>query len=195
MKIAYANLLWICFSLLGLIILGIIPSTVALFAVIRKWLMSDNDVPVFKTFFTTYKAEFLKSNLIGYLMVMIAFVIYYDFIYVSGIQGVIQMAMSVPLIILTIFYLVTILNLLPVYVHYDLKFFQYIKHSFYIGIANPFLTLSMAVGCLLIGLLLKFIPGLLPFFCPSLFAIVMMWVGLRSFRNIEAKQKGYELTL
>ena len=59
---AYANALWVLFSLLGLIVLGIAPATVALFSITKDWAKKDWDQPVFQTFWQTYKTEFFRAN-------------------------------------------------------------------------------------------------------------------------------------
>lgn len=192
MKITYVNILWIFFSIAGLVVLGIVPSTVALYGVIRKWVMKETEVPVFKTFFNIYKTEFVKSNVLGILMGIIGYVLFFNLVYIIDIRSTAQLIISVPLFIGSVFYLVTLLYLVPVYVHYDLKLFQYIKHAFYIGIANPLSTVMMLFGSLLVSLFFYLVPGILPFAFPTLFAIVVMWGGFRSFQKIEAKQKGVE---
>lgn len=46
------------FTLLGLGVFGIMPATAALFAVMRKWIQGQDNVPVLKTFWQEYKGEF-----------------------------------------------------------------------------------------------------------------------------------------
>nr|WP_052044317.1 DUF624 domain-containing protein [Alkalihalobacillus alcalophilus] len=58
MRLAYINLLWLLFMIIGLFIVGFMPATVAMFTVIRMLLMKEESVPIFKTFLT-----FLKRNL------------------------------------------------------------------------------------------------------------------------------------
>src|SRR5690625_6342583 len=48
MRLAYVNILWIAFSLVGIIILGFFPATIGMFTVIRKWIQGDGDIPIFK---------------------------------------------------------------------------------------------------------------------------------------------------
>src|SRR5699024_12166732 len=62
-RFAYVNVLWILFTFLGLVFLGAMPSTVAMFAVIRKWVTGDKEVPIFKTFLESYRTEFVKANI------------------------------------------------------------------------------------------------------------------------------------
>ncbi len=58
MRFAYVNILWGLFTLAGLVLFGFMPATVAMFTVIRKWLMGETDIPVFKTFFASFKKRF-----------------------------------------------------------------------------------------------------------------------------------------
>jgi uncharacterized membrane protein YesL len=76
-KLAYINLLWILFSLIGLVVLGITPSTVGIFAVVRKWLREGIDhTPILQTYWTTYKKEFWRANLLGFVFLIIGIILY-----------------------------------------------------------------------------------------------------------------------
>jgi uncharacterized membrane protein YesL len=188
-RLAYVNILWGLFTLVGAIILGVAPATVALFTVVRKWLLfSDKDVPIFKTFFNTYKKEFLRANKIGLFIGVVAYILYIDFLYIVNIGEAFQLIFSFFLFVILVFYFITLLYIFPVYVHYELRFFQYIKYSFFIGMANPLMTFTMFLGSALLTVLFIYIPGLIPFFSISSFAIVLMWCALKGFRRIEEKQ-------
>jgi uncharacterized membrane protein YesL len=189
MKLAYVNILWVLFSLGGLIFLGISPASVALFTILRKWLMNETDVPIFRTFLNTYKKEFVKSNQLGWVMALIGMFLYFDFKYLITVGGTIQYVLSIPLVIVAILYFITMLYLFPVYVHYELRLIQYIKNSFYIGIINMHITILMIAVTLLIGILYRSIPGIVPFFSISLFSLMLMTGAKQSFNRIEAKQK------
>ncbi|ULT56163.1 YesL family protein [Neobacillus drentensis] len=189
MKLAYVNILWVLFSLGGLILLGISPASVALFTILRKWLMNETDVPIFRTFLSTYKKEFVKSNQLGWIMGLIGMFLYLDFKYLITVGGTIQYVLSIPLVIVTILFFITMLYLFPVYVHYELRLIQYIKNSFYIGIINMHITILMIAVTILIGILYRSIPGIVPFFSISLFSLMVMTGAKQSFNRIEAKQK------
>lgn len=193
MKLAFVNLLWLGFSLVGLIVLGIMPATVALFTIVRKWLMKETDIPIFRTFFQTFKKEFSNANKIGLLMAVIGFFLYFDFTYLKMIGGSVQFALSIPLCIITILYIITFLYLFPVYVHFEIKMFQYIKNSFYIGILNLHLTALIIAGIVLLSFFFRFLPGILPFYSMILVAIIVMWGAGQAFRRIEAKQKKHNV--
>lgn len=188
-RLAYVNILWGLFTLAGAIILGVAPATVALFTVVRKWLLfSDNDVPIFKTFLNTYKKEFWRANKIGLFIGLVSYVLYIDFLYIANVREAFQLAFSVFLIVILVFYAITLLYLFPIYVHYELRFLQYVKYSFFIGMANPLMTLTMFLSIILLTVLFMYIPGLIPFFSVSSFSVVLMWCALKVFRKIEEKQ-------
>ena len=189
MKLAYLNILWVLFSLGGLILLGISPASVAMFTILRKWLMNETDVPIFGTFLNTYKKEFVKSNQLGWVMALIGMFLYFDFKFLITVGGTIQYVLSIPLLIVSILFFITLVYLFPVYVHYELRLIQYIKNSFYIGIINMHITILMIAVTILLGILYSSIPGIVPFFSISLFALMMMTGAKQSFNRIEAKQK------
>ncbi|ADU94250.1 YesL family protein [Geobacillus sp. Y412MC52] len=188
-RLAYINLLWLFFTVLGLVILGIAPATVALFTIVRKWLLfHDSDVPVLKTFVRTYKGEFWRANRIGLLLMAVAYIFYIDLLYIVHVPMEWRFPFSVALLVILIFYAVTLLYVFPIYVHYELRFWQYIKYAFLIGMANPFMTLVMLISVGALFVLLMYIPGLIPFFSISSLALVVMSGALRVFRKTEEKQ-------
>jgi uncharacterized membrane protein YesL len=190
-KMALINILWILFTLTGFIVLGIIPATVALFTVVRKWNMKETDIPIFRIFFDTYKKEFLHANLVGLLMGAIGFFLFIDYRLVMAIGGTVQYILSIPLLILLGLYLITLLYLFPVYVHFKLKFLQYFKYAFYIGTLNIHITILVVAVLLILSFPLSLFPGFIPFFSVSLMSIVMMFGATMAFKRIEKKQKKF----
>ncbi|MFS0638775.1 YesL family protein [Mesobacillus foraminis] len=189
MRLAFVNILWILFTASGLIIFGIMPASVAVFAVARKWITQGTDIPIFKTFFHTFKTEWLKSNNLGLILGLSGGFLFFDLVYIRTIPGPLQSALMVLLMIAFLFYIMTCLFILPVYVHYDLKLSQYIKHAFLIGLSNMWLFLVMIAGGVLLATLFYIIPGLAPFFAIALPAVVFMLCSLQAFNKIEQKQR------
>lgn len=188
MKLAYLNLLWLMFTILGLLIFGLFPATSAMMTVIRKLIMGETDIPVFKTFFTSYKKEFMKSNVIGLIMVVIGYFLYVDLSIVREANGVLSL-LYFPLVMIFLGYLLTLFYVFPIIVHYDTKIIQAIRNSFLIMLMNPISTILMVIGSTSIYFLMTTIPGLIPFFCGSLFSFVIMWSALLAFSKIEKKQE------
>src|SRR5699024_8866338 len=78
-KMMYLHILWVFFSLLGLVIFGVWPATVALFAITRKWVEEDIDIPILSNFVKVYRSQFLKANMVGLLVFSLGIFLAYDF--------------------------------------------------------------------------------------------------------------------
>jgi uncharacterized membrane protein YesL len=192
MKIAYLNILWVLFAILGLGLFGIMPATVATFTIVRKWLKMEEDIPIFKTFYSTYKKEFLKTNVIGSILAIAGLILYFNYHYLSVIENPIIHILIVSFIfMMSIFYIILCLYIVPVYVHFDLKLYQYFKYALMIGIMNIHLTIMMIVSIYLLYLLFITIPGLIPFFTSSMLALVIMGISYYAFLLIEKQTSGF----
>src|SRR5690625_7993537 len=78
-KLFYLNLLWLMFSLLGLGLLGVFPATVSVYTLLRNVMVKCNkNKKLFKTFWMTYKKEFVKSNVLGYTFIVFGSILYID---------------------------------------------------------------------------------------------------------------------
>lgn len=185
-RLAYLNILWITFTLLGLGVFGFIPATVAMFATVRKWLHGEPDVPIFATFWTSFKKEFVMSNVLGYVIILIGYFLTIEFQILRTQDHIAYLIASFGVIGLFILYLIILLYLLPVFVHFDLKIFEYIKWAFVIGIAHPLLTVVLFTALfILYYFTITTIPVLLLFFGGSISAYILMWGASQTFSKYE----------
>src|SRR5690625_3722809 len=156
MRLAYVNILWIAFTLVGIIIFGFFPATTGMFSVIRKWVQGKSDIPIFLTFWSTYKKEFLKSNLLGFILSLIGYILYIDFTFLrQGVDGFLQFTYY-PLLIVILLYMLVLLYVFPVFVHYEVNIFQVCKNAFLLMtmsknafllmVMSPLITIMMIVG-------------------------------------------------
>lgn len=185
-RMAYINILWIIFTLLGLVVFGFMPATVGLFAVIRKWLMGEKDVPIFPTFWKNYRQEFLKSNLLGLILFAIGYILYVDFAFLPA--GGFYTFLRVVLVMATILYAIVLLYIIPVYVHYDWKLRLHIKYALLLGAGHPHFTLLMIIGGGALYYVCTVIPGIIPFFSISILAYIMMWIAYIVIKKMEEMQ-------
>jgi uncharacterized membrane protein YesL len=188
MRFAYVNVLWMLFSIAGLLIFGIMPASIALFTIVRKWQMNDTEIPVWKTFVTVYRQELKKSNGIGVLLYIGGVLTILDLLFVKTVDGVLQFVLIVPLIIILAFYIITILYIFPVYVQYELKILDYLKNALLIGILNFHMTILMLVSLAAIIFCLLYLPSLIPFFGAVSISWVLMFGGNYGFERIEELQ-------
>jgi uncharacterized membrane protein YesL len=188
MRLAYVNLLWILFTLMGLMIFGFIPASVAMMTILRKWVMGEEELPVFATFWQTYRKEWLKSNMLGLFFVIVGYILYLDLTIALQWNHLIARMVQVGLLSIIIAFVITVLFIIPVYVHFQLKWVQYIKFALMIGITHPFRIINMVGGAIILYYLFSFLPSLLPFFGVSLFGYLVMWSTYHSFKKLEVKQ-------
>jgi uncharacterized membrane protein YesL len=188
-RLAYLNLLWIAFTLIGFVLLGFFPATIAMFSVCRKWVMGDQDAPIFKTFFHSYKTEFKKGNLIGVCLMAIVYILWVDYRILQASANSNLQTLAYLFFLLFVFYVIFLLFLFPMYVHYELKLRQLIKNTFLLAIASPLTGIVLVTAVLLVYYLSLSISGVVVFFSGSALALFLMWLSYRVFQ----KHKGIEL--
>ncbi|RCW76890.1 YesL family protein [Saliterribacillus persicus] len=189
LNIAYLNILWIAFTLVGIVIFGLFPATTSMFTVIRKWVLGKRDIPIFQTFWSTYKKEIIKSNILGLIVIAVGGLLYLDFSYVSEQEGFFIQLTYYPLIILIVIYILSLLYVFPVYVHYDTKLIHVLKNSVLLMIMSPFITIMLMTGLVFVYFIMEFLPGLTPFFAASLFSYIIMWSCNFAFNKVSRFQK------
>lgn len=186
-ELAYINILWIFFTLAGLGVFGIFPATTAMFGVIRKRIGKEADVKIFPAFWTLFRQDFLKANGLGLILVAIAYFLYFDIIFIQLNNGEFDYLLPFIAFIL-ISYIATSLFFFPVFVHFDLKFFHYIKQSFLIAITSPIEVVAIGAVVGVTYFLISIFPGAIPLFLGSVIAYLTTLISLRAFRRIERKK-------
>lgn len=187
-RIAYLNILWVLFTVLGLIVTGFAPATTSMFTLTRKWLKGNTDDKILPIFWNTYKREFVKSNLLIWPLLIAGYILYIDYQYIMLVDGQLFFVLLVVFVNILILYLITILYIFPTYVHFKFKnIFQYYKNAFILGFSSPFITFSMLISLFIIGLVMEKIPGLIPFFLVASSSLVLTWYANRSFIKAEKR--------
>ncbi|WP_342578495.1 YesL family protein [Psychrobacillus sp. FSL K6-2843] len=189
MKLAYVNILWLVGTVIGLGILGFFPATVAMLTIIRKWSNGEEDIKSFTLFREIYKKEFLKSNLFGYIWVIIGIILFVDLQFFRSLPNIAALIASFFFFILGVIYLIALLYAFPLYVGYQMKLIQYFKDCIYIVLSNPLFAIFMVLGFYFPYYLMMKIPGLIPFYGGSLIGVALIFISNKMFQIIESKQK------
>jgi uncharacterized membrane protein YesL len=176
-RLAYINLLWLLFMILGLFVLGAAPATVAMFTLIRKWIMGESDLPVFTTYWETYKKEFWKANSLGFILAGISIILYLDWRLISSLQGSLYPILMGCLIGVFFLFLVLTLFIFPVYVQYEYKTLQYIKTAFLLGISYPLYTMVMISAAICVSAISIFFNGVGILFFGSGLSLAFMYIS------------------
>jgi len=188
MRLAYVNLLWILFSLLGLVLFGVMPATTALFGIIRKWVKGETDFPVFKEYKSRYVHEFRHSNLLGLILSVIGVLLYVELSFFFPFTNIVQLVLFLMALLMTFIFLTIMMYIFPLFVNYELNLLQYIKTSLLIGISYPIKTLGLLGAGIVLYFILFSIPGLLPFFSVSMFSTIILFSSFRIFEKIEQQK-------
>ncbi len=187
-RLAYLNILWILFTLLGLGILGIYPATAAVFVIVRKWNIYE-EPPIFKTFWTSYKKDFVKVNFLGYILLLIGLFLFLDLRFFQASDSSILMYLSYIYFPMIVLYLITTLYVFPVYTNYELKIIHVIKNAFLLAIGNLLTTLFMIVSSSLVWYIVYSIPIFMIFFSITPVAYIIMWFANMTFSRYEQTQQ------
>ncbi|QNG59353.1 YesL family protein [Metabacillus idriensis] len=188
-RLAFLNLIWIAFTLAGFILFGIFPSTTAAFSVIRKWLRGEKDVPLVRTFWQSYRKEFIHSNKLGILFGLTACILLVDLKFVQTLHGVAFISLTSIFSLLIILFVFTLIYIFPVYVHYELRTLLYIRQAFFIAIVNPIQTILLVLASVLSFYVTMMLSGLFLFFGISGISLLIMWYSLRIFMNMDMEMK------
>jgi len=186
-RLAYLNLLWLFFIVLGGIVFGFIPSTVAMFSILRKWL-DHEEVPLIHHFFKIYKQEFIKSNFLGMILGLVGFLIYVDSQLILAFNGFIKIILLGSFMTVTILYLLVLFYIFPLFVHYQNSVFQYIKFALLIGISYPIKSLLMGISILSMLFIYFVFPAISFLFLGSGLGLIIMYFSHHLFMEIAEEQ-------
>lgn len=187
-KFAWLNALWIGFTILGLGVAGFFPATVALFVTVRRWITTDNEGSTLRPFSAVYKANFLRANLYGWLLLAFGAVLYLNYHIIQQAEGAIPLPVVIAFMAVTALYILVLVTILPVSVHFEGGFTKVLKHTFQFIFGRPHVALLF--GILVwsgIYLSLSF-PAVILFFSGSIIAYMLMWFFNRSLEKLEEKQ-------
>lgn len=186
MRLAYVNVLWILFSLAGLVVFGLMPATAAMFSVAREWAKGNTDVPVFSVFIRTFKKEWGAAQLLGLILVTAGLFLFADIRIAAQMNQpvLVNVFMSIGLI-----FVFVLLYVFPVFSHFDVKLRQVLSISFLIAFSRPLVTLMMAAGAVGMLFLVLFHVTSLLFFSGSALSLLLTKLSFTAFRSIDQRQE------
>lgn len=180
--LAVLQLMWIGLTLLGLVVFGVSPATVGLFAVMRKKLHGQDELRLLvKNYWLTYKAEFVNSNKIGVILIAIGYILTINLQIALTMNGTYALFMLTVIVTISILYAVMLINIFQVFAHYDLPFTRYFLTSLLLSISFPIQVIGSIIGLYVLYRIFLFIPGLLPFFGVSLTILFLTWMSSQIF--------------
>lgn len=165
----YLNITYILLLIMGLVPIFSFPSTVALFGVVRKWVMGESDIPIATSFLRYYKENYFRSFIGG---------IVFTLMWAGWIMNYISFVSQQSVIFLVLYAFFTMILLTwTLYfccytVHIHDRLLQSIKNSFIMSVGRPISTLGVVmVTAILIYISIGF-TFLWPFFTGTILAFL-----------------------
>ncbi|MBT2736669.1 YesL family protein [Bacillus sp. ISL-7] len=149
------NLFWIISCLP---IVTIAPATSAMYSVVRQWKLNQ-DTSVVRNYFRYFKENFKQSFLIGIIWMLLAVLLYFNYFYLNQDQSGLKFLMIIPLIIISVVFLIISTFLFPVMTHYSATWKGAIKNSFLLAIVNFPSTILILGFLALITVIIIYVPA------------------------------------
>lgn len=121
------------------------PATAALFTVVRKWVMGEADVPIFKTYFRGYRENYKQSMIGGIFYTLLFVVMGVDYTVYMGKMQNLQLV-GVIMLVLLILLSVSLFNFFSMVAHYHMKTTLILKNAVLLTIIRPFRAFFTLVG-------------------------------------------------
>lgn len=183
-KLVYLNGLWLLGVAAGAVVFGVGPSTNAMFAVTRKWIMGETDVSLWKIFYTCYRKEFLRSNGLALFLLAVGGILVVDVHVALASTGHMPLIEKLGTLSFLYAYCIVGLYIFPLFAHYQCGVFQYLKLAVVVGVKHIFLTISMTIILALIVMLFRLIPGFIPFFSGSVTSVILTLLVHRGLHKV-----------
>ncbi|MNP14353.1 hypothetical protein D3C76_1066710 [compost metagenome] len=167
------------------------PAISALFAVVRKWVMGDTDVPIFKTFFSGYKENYKQSMIGGFFYTLLFVIMWVDYKVYMTLDNL-QLVGGVMLLLLLILF-VSMFNFFSMVVHYHMGVFMIIKNAILLTVIRPFRMIATVLGCGLLLYIASLYPVLIFFFIVTLIALWSFFNFYGSFLKMQEQAERLRL--
>lgn len=169
------NLLWMAGVFAGGVLAGVSPASVALFAVLREYLLG-RPVRPWRDFWGHWRAEFVRAQLRLGVPLLTLWVAAF---YLVAAKGT---AVAVPVAVLSALYLAALAYLPAVLVHFDLPATQSWRLAAVAAWRSPLWTVALGLTvAVLLAVMVLVAPIAIPLFLPSVPAALAMLVSLRVF--------------
>ncbi len=122
------------------------PSTAAMFASVRQWVIHGTISPLLGSYWTYFNESYKKSFLGGIILTGVWGILIADTYYFIAENSMLLYAVIVMGVLLFTY----TMNFLSVLVHYDLKLGMLLRNALLVTVGNPVLVLLITSGSILI---------------------------------------------
>ncbi len=172
------NILWLLFCLP---VLTIFPATVAMYCVVRQWIL-HKDYSVFKPFIQFFKKNFKTSFLLGLVWLLFAGIFIIDYFLLGKLGGFQTFLLPVLAIFGTLFLFISSF-IFSTIANYNVNFINAIKNSLFFSV-RYFLTAIASILLLILCIMFVLTWSVTFFFIFSVYAYVNYLLCYRVFTKI-----------
>lgn len=171
----------ICAMIMALLPFFFFPATTAMFALVRRWILNEPDIPLIRSFWKYYKENYVRSMLGGLIIVFIWAILLIDYFYfVNNVHDLLKYIFYALFLYLAMFTIHFFSNT----VHFHTKLRSSLKNALYMTLKNPIASLIVILMNLFIVVVsVKIVTFLVLFFTASLIALlsflVFYYISLR----------------
>lgn len=130
------------------------PSMIALFAVVRTWIIDEDHSKVIRSFFMFLKAYYFKGLLAGITFSVVSGILIIDFYFLHEVG----LWVEIILVILSLFVLIYTIHFFSIVVHYDISWENMLNKTLLLTIGNPISFLIHLAICAGLVTALYFFP-------------------------------------
>lgn len=188
LKVSWLNLLMIGFTLLGLVVGGIFPAIVASLTVAKGWINKE-EFSTWKVFKQVYKKEFFKVNLLGWLLTLIALILYLNYMVMVQMGDQLSVFVVFAYYFVIFVYLTVLAWIFPLYIQLNTSIWSLMKYAFIMGVSYLPRTLGIFLVVFCILYVSLSVPTMLLFFTGSLLALSIIFTVFHVLQKVPVKEE------
>ncbi|MEV7662940.1 DUF624 domain-containing protein [Paenarthrobacter sp. NPDC089316] len=189
--IACLNVLWMVFTVLGGVVFGVGPSTVAAHILVRSRVRGEA-APLLRRFAREYFHNFAKGNALGLPILAVGVALALNWAFFSAGWDLGSQIASAGILLATLFVAGTLCYVFPMFARYELTVPQYFLTSSRFAmrhLAGTVILLFVTAAALFVC---RSVPGLVPFFGVGAWLYVTGWLCDRFFTANDQVMAGSE---
>lgn len=187
-RLVVLNLLWIFYTIIGLVVGGIFPATLSVLKIFRKWIIGEEEVPLWSTFRQEYRRDFIKSNIIGWILTLAGMILFMNYLVIKSTENI-SVLIPVAFYILIILYINVLIWSFPQLAHYNGEIKVFLKNAIILGFGKLHYTIAIIIYLFIVMYISLSFPGILPFFTVSIGAFGWIWLSMNLFQKMDLKSE------